>query len=122
MNVREKVKAYLKKCQPGADQYIILPDIREEIEGLAMPDDNKEEYKQQKGEIVAKGKGRLPENGIERQPMEFNVGDVVLFQRYAGNDLWMCKDYKIYPSHEEQREDIVSVKILRQDSILFKLP
>ena len=122
MNVRDKVKAYLQKCQPCGDQYVILPEIREEIEGLAMPDDNKEEYKQQKGEIVAKGKGRLPEDGTERQPMEFNVGDVVLFQRYAGNDLYLDAKFTIYPSHEEQREEIVPVKILRQDSILFKLP
>ena len=87
-----------------------------------MPDDNKEEYKQQKGEIIAKGKGRLPENGIERQPMEFNVGDIVLFQRYAGNDFWMDEKYVIYPSHEEQREGLVATKVLRQDSILLRLP
>ena len=122
MNVRDKVKAYLQKCQPCGDQYVILPEIREEIEGLAMPDDNKEEYKQQRGEIVAKGKGILPEDGTERQPMEFNVGDIVLFQRYAGNDFWMDEKYVIYPSHEEQREGLVATKVLRQDSILLRLP
>ena len=79
MSLREKVKGYLSKCHPGGDQYIILPDLREEIEGLAMPDDNKMEYRQQKGEIIAVGPGRLPESGIERQSMEFKVGDIVLF-------------------------------------------
>ena len=122
MSLREKVKGYLSKCRPGGDQLIILPDLREEIEGLAMPDDNKQEYKQQRGEVVAVGPGRLPESGTERQPMEFKVGEIVLFKRYAGDDFFMDENFNIYPSHEEQREDILPVKVLRLDSILHSLP
>ena len=55
-------------------------------------------------------------------PMEFKVGEIVLFKRYAGDDFFMDENFNIYPSHEEQREDILPVKVLRLDSILHSLP
>lgn len=47
--------------------------------GLIIPDSAKE--KQQKGTVVAVGKG------TENEKMEVSVGDVVLYGKYAGTEI-----------------------------------
>jgi chaperonin GroES len=51
--------------------------------GLFIPDTAKE--KPQRGEIVAAGKGRITEDG-KVLPLEVQVGDKVLFGKYAGTE------------------------------------
>ena len=52
--------------------------------GLFIPDTAKE--KPQKGEIVAAGKGRITEDG-KVLPLEVQVGDKILFSKYAGTEI-----------------------------------
>lgn len=52
--------------------------------GLYIPDSAKE--KPQKGEVVAAGAGRVTDDG-KLQAMEVKVGDVVLFEKYAGSKI-----------------------------------
>ncbi len=52
--------------------------------GLYIPDTAKE--KPQKGEVIAVGPGRVTDDG-KLQKMEIKVGDVVLFEKYAGNKI-----------------------------------
>ena len=52
--------------------------------GLYIPDTAKE--KPQRGEIVAVGAGRVTDDG-KLQAMEVKVGDVVLFEKYAGSKI-----------------------------------
>lgn len=47
--------------------------------GIVLPDTAKEE-KPQQGEVVAVGKGTVPEEG----EAQVNVGDMVIFDKYAG--------------------------------------
>ena len=48
-----------------------------------------------KGEVVAVGLGKMNDKG-EREPMDVKVGDVVLYAKYAGNDIKMDGvEYKI---------------------------
>jgi len=52
--------------------------------GIVIPDSATE--KPIRGEVVAVGKGKILENGDIR-PMDINVGDRVLFGKYAGTEV-----------------------------------
>ena len=52
--------------------------------GLYIPDTAKE--KQQEGEVIAVGDGRLKEDG-SRYPIDVQAGDRVLFGKYAGSEV-----------------------------------
>ena len=67
--------------KPLADRVLILPAPAEEktIGGIIIPDTAKE--KPLKGEVVAAGKGTKDEEMI------LNVGDQVLYGKYAGTEL-----------------------------------
>ena len=52
--------------------------------GIVIPDSAAE--KPIRGEVVAVGKGKILENGDVR-PMDINVGDRVLFGKYAGTEV-----------------------------------
>ena len=75
-----------QKVQPLADRVLILPLEAEEktTGGIVIPDTAKE--KQQKGKVVAVGKGRINEEG-KVVPLEVKVNDQVLFGRYAGTEV-----------------------------------
>ena len=66
--------------QPLADRVLIKPAAAEEkIGGIIIPDTAKE--KPLKGEIIATG------NGTKDEEMVLNVGDQVLYGKYAGQEL-----------------------------------
>ena len=73
------------KLQPLADRVVVRPATREETtaSGIVLPDTAKE--KPQRGEIIAVGKGRRDEDG-ERIELDVQVGDTVLFAKYAGTE------------------------------------
>lgn len=51
--------------------------------------------KPQKGEVVAVGEGKTNDKG-EKEPMGVNVGDIILYAKYAGTDVKMDGvEYKI---------------------------
>jgi len=71
---------------PMADRVVVEPleETEEMRGGLYIPDTAKE--KPQQGKVVAVGPGRLSDEG-ERIPMEVNVGDRVLYGKYAGTEV-----------------------------------
>jgi chaperonin GroES len=75
-----------QKIQPLGDRVLVEPLEAEEKTsgGIVIPDTAKE--KQQKGKIVAVGKGRTGEDG-KVTPLEVKVNDQVLFGRYAGTEV-----------------------------------
>jgi chaperonin GroES len=52
--------------------------------GIIIPDAAKE--KQQRGKVIAIGKGKLQEDGSLR-PLDVKAGDVVLFGKYTGTEV-----------------------------------
>lgn len=70
--------------------------------GIYIPDTAKE--KPQEGKVVAVGPGRLTDDG-NRVPMEIEVGDSVVYSKYAGT---------------EYKEGDIEYLVLREDDILFK--
>ena len=74
------------KIQPLADRVLVQPLEAEEktAGGIVIPDAAKE--KQQRGKVVAVGKGRIGEDG-KVTPLEVKTGDEVLFGRYSGSEI-----------------------------------
>lgn len=115
---------YLKKWQPLSDLILVQPDIKSQKtkSGVVLAQQSHGEEKAQTGTVLAIGYGRLPESGIERQPITVKVGDKVLFRRHAGDDLMIDENQEIYEGHMEAREGLIPVKILIEDAILIILP
>jgi chaperonin GroES len=75
---------------PLADRVVVEPAAAEETTsgGIIIPDTAKE--KPQRGTVVAVGSGKKDE------PMTVNVGDTVLYGKYAGTEVQLeGKDYLI---------------------------
>ncbi len=71
--------------KPLGDRLVIKPAGREEMtaSGIVLPDTAKE--KPQRGTVIAAGEGRRDDDG-DRIPMDVQVGDEVLFAKYAGTE------------------------------------
>jgi chaperonin GroES len=71
--------------KPLGDRIVIEAIAKEETTafGIVLPDTAKE--KPQEGKVVAVGSGTL-KDGV-RIPLEVQVGDTVLFAKYAGIDV-----------------------------------
>ena len=91
--------------KPLGNRVVIEPlegDEQVSAGGIYIPDTAKE--KPQEGTIVAAGPGRMTDDG-NRVPMELEVGDTVVYSKYAGT---------------EYKEGDVEYLVLREDDILFK--
>lgn len=83
------------KIQPLGDRVLVQPLEAEDKTsgGIIIPDTAKE--KQQRGKVVAVGKGRIAEDG-KVTPLEVRTGDEVLFGRYTGSEIKVgANDYLI---------------------------
>ncbi|MER3403598.1 MAG: co-chaperone GroES [Armatimonadota bacterium] len=71
--------------KPLSDKVVIelLEDEEKTESGIILPDTAKK--RPQEGKVVAVGPGRLLNNG-ERAPMSVQVGQRVVFSKYAGNE------------------------------------
>ena len=76
------------KIQPLGDRVVVKPSDRETVtkSGIVLPDTAKE--KPQEGEILAVGPGKVLDNGKRTTP-EVQVGQKVLFAKYAGTEVKM---------------------------------
>ena len=90
---------------PLDDRIVVTRSAAEEKTsgGILLPENAKE--KPQQGSIIAVGPGKLLDNG-ERATPDVNVGDVVLFGKYAGTEITVDGD---------------EVIILRESDILAKV-
>ena len=75
-----------KTIRPLGARIIVkrLDNAEKTASGLFIPDSAQE--KQQQGEVVSVGKGTVLEDGSSR-PMDVQVGDVVVFGKYSGNEI-----------------------------------
>jgi chaperonin GroES len=74
------------KLRPLADRLVVEPIEREEMtaSGIYVPETAKE--KPQEGKVLAAGPGAKDEEG-KRIPMDVQVGDRVLYAKYAGTEV-----------------------------------
>ncbi len=83
------------KLRPLGDRVVVRPSDREETtkSGIVIPDTAKE--KPQRGTVVAAGEGRRDDDG-DRIPLDVQVGDEVIFAKYAGTEFkYEDQDYLI---------------------------
>ncbi len=75
------------KLKPLHDRVVIErldEDEQKSAGGIIIPDTAKE--KPQRGKVVAVGDGAFNDKG-DRNKLDVNVGDQVLFGKYSGNDV-----------------------------------
>src|SRR5438552_11222789 len=74
--------------QPLGDRVVVKASTRETVtkSGIVLPDTAKE--KPQEGEVLAVGPGKVLDNG-KRTTLEVQVGQRVLFAKYAGTEVKM---------------------------------
>ena len=72
--------------RPLGDKIVIkvIEDNEQTQGGIFIPDNAKE--KPQKGEVIAVGEGRTLDSG-EKDAVGVNVGETVLYAKYAGTDV-----------------------------------
>ena len=75
----------MKGFRPLGDRILIkrIKELERTKGGIIIPDTAKE--KPQEGIVEAVGSGRLLDNGT-KVPMELQVGDKILYAKYAGNE------------------------------------
>lgn len=75
------------KLRPLADRVVVKPLEREEVtkSGIVLPDTAKE--KPQEGLVEAVGKGRYNEQTGKRIDLDVEVGDRVMYAKYAGSEV-----------------------------------
>ncbi|MBD1834587.1 co-chaperone GroES [Trichocoleus sp. FACHB-90] len=80
------VSLSVSTVKPLGDRVFVKVSAAEEktAGGILLPDNAKE--KPQVGEVVAVGPGKRDDKGA-RVEMEVNVGDKVLYSKYAGTDI-----------------------------------
>jgi chaperonin GroES len=85
MSEKSGSSAVATSLKPLGDRVVVKPAGREEMtkSGIVLPDTAKE--KPQRGTIIAVGQGRRDEDG-DRIEMDVQVGDEVLFAKYAGTE------------------------------------
>ena len=92
------------KIRPLPDRVMVrrVEEDERSSGGIIIPDTAKE--KPQEGTVVAVGPGRVTDDG-NNVPMELEVGDVVIYSKYAGT---------------EYKQGEIEYLVLREDDILFK--
>ncbi len=75
------------RIEPLHDKVVVKPLSEEKVtaSGIVIPDTVNRE-KPMQGEVVAVGPGKLDEHG-KRMPMSVKVGAVVLFTKYAPDEV-----------------------------------
>lgn len=73
------------QLKPLGDRLVIKPTPREEMtrSGIVLPDTAKE--RPQEGTVLSVGPGRTLDDG-KREEMDVQVGQKVIFQKYAGTE------------------------------------
>ncbi len=93
------------KIKPLGDRIVVERIEEEEVKkgGIIIPDTAKE--KPQKGKVLAVGPGRKTDDG-KIIPMDINVGDIVIFSKYAGTEIEIG-DQKLLIMREDEVLGIV---------------
>lgn len=86
--------------KPLGDRIVVRPTPREEMtkSGIVLPDTAKE--RPQEGTILSIGPGRTLDDG-SREAMDVEVGQKILFQKYAGTEFKLEEDELLILSQKD---------------------
>ena len=90
----------MTKLRPLGDRVVVKPTPREEMtkSGIVLPDTAKE--KPQEGSVLAIGPGRILDDG-KREAMDVQVGNKVLYAKYAGTEFKVDGDDLLIVSQKD---------------------
>jgi len=86
--------------KPLGDRLVVRPTPREEMtkSGIVLPDTAKE--RPQEGTILSIGPGRTLDDG-SREAMDVEVGQKILFQKYAGTEFKLDEEELLILSQKD---------------------
>ena len=86
--------------KPLGDRIVVRPTPREEMtkSGIVLPDTAKE--RPQEGTILSIGPGRTLDDGT-REAMDVEVGQKILFQKYAGTEFKLDEEELLILSQKD---------------------
>ena len=86
--------------KPLGDRIVVRPTPREEMtkSGIVLPDTAKE--RPQEGTILSIGPGRTLDDG-SREAMDVEVGQKILFQKYAGTEFKLDEEELLILSQKD---------------------
>ena len=72
--------------KPLGDRVLVEPAEEREVKkgGIIIPDSAKE--KPQRGKVIAAGNGKVRDDG-DRMKLDVKAGDIILFGKYAGQEI-----------------------------------
>lgn len=76
----------MSSLKPLADRVLVKPDEAEQKTASGLYIASNAQEKPQRGTIVAVGAGKVNDKG-ERIPMDVQVGDVVIYGKFGGNEV-----------------------------------
>jgi chaperonin GroES len=96
----QSVSATATQLKPLGDRLVVKPTPREEMtkSGLVLPDTAKE--RPQEGTVIAAGPGKILDDG-SREAMDVEVGQKILFQKYAGTEFKLEEDELLILSQKD---------------------
>ena len=86
--------------RPLHDRILVqrIDEGEQQIGGIIIPDSAKE--KPQRGKVIAAGNGKVNDDG-KRVPLDVKAGDLILFGKYAGQEIKLDgEDYLIMQEDE----------------------
>jgi chaperonin GroES len=88
------------QLKPLGDRVVVKPTPREEMtkSGIVLPDTAKE--RPQEGTVIAAGPGKILDDG-SREAMDVQVGQKILFQKYAGTEFKLDDDELLILSEKD---------------------
>lgn len=109
------------KFEPDSDRIVVMPDPEETrgAGGFEYAETTKGNISHV-GTVMAVGKGENTVYGAFI-PMRFEIGDRVMYSKYAGDDLLLFEDGTIRPYLGSEITGSVLVKIIRQTAVLSKV-
>ncbi len=95
-----RLNATTVTLRPLADRVVARALAREEMtkSGIMLPDTAKE--KPMRGTVVAAGEGRRTDDGT-RLPLDVQVGDQILFAKYAGAEFTLDEEELLILSEKD---------------------
>jgi chaperonin GroES len=86
--------------RPLHDRIIVerIEESEQRIGGIIIPDSAKE--KPQQGKVLAVGKGKIEKDG-KVTPLDVKAGDIILFGKYAGQEMKVDGDEVLIMREEE---------------------
>lgn len=86
--------------KPLEDRILVKPLEAGETKkgGIIIPDSAKE--KPEEGKVIAVGTGKILENGTKK-PLAVKKGDIVMFAKYAGNEITIDGDKHLIMREED---------------------